>query len=115
MPPAPIDFAEYARLRRRAWWATLGVAVGLTPLVRKCLIAAAEHDPVGVVPFAVLAALLVPAFVVLRRVWRASGAARPVVQTLDPTRGEILGLPELDVPSAQHRTFSGEQKPPVRW
>jgi hypothetical protein len=52
---------------------------------------------------------------VLRRVWRRSFRARPVVQSLDPTRGEIYGIPELDQEPQRHRGLSGDEPPPTRW
>ena len=118
MRAVPTDVAEYHRLRWRARRATLAVLLVAAWLVyRMVRIVGQDGDDtrLAMVPYLGLCLLGAVAWFVVRPRWLASLAARPRVQTLDPTPGELYGIPELDEPPQRHRGLSGVEKPPVRW
>lgn len=118
MRPAPTDFARYRRLRWRARWATLGFGWAVVVLVRATVLQATVDSDASrwaIVPFLVLCGALGAGWVVLGALWRRSYAARPVVQTLDPTPGELYGIPMLDDDLPRHRGLTGETEVPTRW
>ena len=118
MRPVPTDFAAYHRLRWRARLLTLpyllvGGFLGYT--VVRSLTGGEGINPFGLIPFLLLLALAASAWRTLGHAWRRSFAARPVTQSLDPTPGEVFGIPELDRPPDRHRGLSGQDQPPTRW
>jgi len=118
MRPAPTDFARYRRLRWRARWATLVIGFVVVVLTRAMVLQATVDSDTSrwaVLPFLLLCGALGAGFMVLRALWRRSYAARPVVQTLDPTPGELYGIPMLDDDLPRHRGFTGETDVPTRW
>lgn len=74
-----------------------------------------DDTRVAMLPYLGLCLLGAVAWYVVRPRWLASFAARPRVQSLDPTPGELYGIPELDEPPQRHHGLSGDDKPPVRW
>ncbi|HWS58569.1 MAG TPA: hypothetical protein VN257_08520 [Actinotalea sp.] len=118
MRPVPTDFARYRRLRWTARGATVGVALLIAALVRVTVVLAGlepEVSRAAILPFLLLCATLVAAGRLLWTLWRRSFAARPVVQSLAPTPGEVYGIPELDAEPPRHRGLAGEVDPPTRW
>ena len=117
MRRVPTDFAEYHRLRWRARLLTLPYLLAgyLAYLVVRALTGGEGPNPFGLIPFLLLLALAASAWRTLGRAWRRSFAARPVTQSLDPTPGEVFGIPELDRPPDRHRGLSGKDRPPTRW
>src|SRR5665648_317646 len=100
MRRAPTDFAEYHRRRWRARLLTLPYALAggyLAYAVVRALTGRGGINPFGLIPFLLLLALAAPAWRRLGRASRRSFAARPVTQSLDPTPGEVFGIPELDL------------------
>lgn len=118
MRRVPTDFAEYHRRRWRARLLTLPYALAggyLAYAVVRALTGSEGINPFGLIPFLLLLALAASARRTLGHAWRRSFAARPVTQSLDPTPGEVFGIPELDRPPGRHRGLSGEEQPPTRW
>jgi len=118
MRRVPTDFAEYHRRRWRARLLTLAYALAggyLAYAVVRTLTGSDGINPFGLIPFLLLLALAASARRTLGHAWRRSFAARPVTQSLDPTPGEVFGIPELDRPPGRHRGLSGEEQPPTRW
>ncbi|HEY3546042.1 MAG TPA: hypothetical protein VGK17_08100 [Propionicimonas sp.] len=118
MKPLPTDVAEYHRRRRAARIVTLVVLlVALRPLYRVVLIGSRQDESraFAMVPYVQLVIVAILGGIALVTVWRRSFHARPVTLSLDPTPGEIYGIPQLDEPPARHRGLSGEVEPPVRW
>jgi len=117
MGRAPTDFAGHRRVRRRARVVTLLAALPIlgTAASAAAMLAAGGDTRPGILPFLATFALMALAWPVVVPAWRASRDARPVVQSLDPTPGEIHGVPELDTPPREHPTFTGAVDPPVRW
>lgn len=118
MRPLPIDFAEYRRLRRRARVLTLACAVVAAPLTYRTVLALGAEGEArrpGLIAFVALGALAYTAWRVVVPAWRRSWASRPTVLALDPTPGQIYGIPELDEPPRRHRGLTGEDEPPTRW
>ena len=118
MRRVPTDFAEYHRLRWRARLLTLPYVLAggyLAYAVVRALTGSEGINPFGLIPFLLLLALLASAWISVRPAWRRSFAARPVVQSLVPTPGEVFGISELDRPPTPHRGLSGEDQPPTRW
>ncbi|HEY3438972.1 MAG TPA: hypothetical protein VGK35_14900 [Actinotalea sp.] len=118
MKPLPTDVAEYHRRRRAARIVTVVVVLAaLRPLYQVVLIGT-RHDELralAMVPYILLVIVAILGGVALVKVWRWSFHARPATLPLDPTPGEIYGIPQLDEPPARHRGLSGEVEPPVRW
>lgn len=119
MRPLPTDRAAYRRLERRAilWTLVFGLAVVTlaVDVVGRFLLSDGFDRRMGVVPFLLLAAVLVAAWFVLRPMYREAAAARPVTLPEHPTPGQIYGMPELDDPPRRNRALSGEEDPPKRW
>lgn len=69
----------------------------------------------SVLTFLLLAGAVVVGALVLTRLWRRSYRLRPAVLPLDPTPGEVYGIPELDESPRPHRGLSGLEPPPTRW
>ena len=118
MKPLPTDFAEYRRRRRLARLASLVLALVLGRLLWALVVLASRDDPtraLAMVPYVPIVGLGALGGVVLGRLWRWSFAARPVVQSLDPTPGEVYGIPELDEPPRRHVGLSGDVQAPRRW
>ncbi|NTW40449.1 MAG: hypothetical protein HGA44_11285 [Cellulomonadaceae bacterium] len=117
MRPRPTDYALYRRLLRRARVATLllGLVVAWNVLVMAALLRGGGDTRLAIVPYFGLVLTAVLAWFVVRPLWLASLRARPYVQSLDPTAGEVYGIPELDDAPTPHRGLSGEVPPPTRW
>ena len=116
MRPLPTDFAEYRRRRRLARLVTLAVVLVAVALVQLLvLLMHAGEQRLAMIPYLGLVVLAAVGGFALVKVWRWSRRARPVVQSLEPTAGEIYGIPELDAPPDRHQGLSGEVKPPTRW
>lgn len=113
------DRVEYRRLERRALLATAGFVLVAGVLVVDAIGRYRLEDGLerrlGIVPFLLLAAVVVVAWLVLRPMYRAAAAARPVTLPVDPTPGQVYGLPELDDPPRRNRALAGEEEPPRRW
>lgn len=105
-----------ARTRHRAEWLSVGLGLVVTYLVLvvvRRLTGPGGPDPLGLIPFLTLAAVVPLAYLVLRTVWRRAlrdAAAQHEADaqhdpTVDPT-----------VPPPRHRGLSGEAgPPPTRW
>lgn len=119
MRALPTDRAAYRRLERRAVGATAAFAVVVAVLGVDAVVRFRLEDPsqrrLGVITFLLLAAVLVAAWIVLRPMYRAVAAARPVTLPADPTPGQVYGIPEMDEPPRRNRALSGEEEPPKRW
>ena len=117
MRPLPTDFAEYRRRRRRARLATVivGLAAANAVLVMVVTVRQGGDSRPAIVPYLGLVMLAVVAWFVVVPLWRRSAAARPVVQQLDPTPGQVFGIPELDADPQAHQGLSGQVDPPTRW
>ena len=117
MRPLPTDFADYRRKRRRARLATfvLGLVAARTIYLMVTILRQGGDTRAAIVPYLGLAAVGVLAWFVVAPMWRRSYAARPVVQSLNPTPGEVYGIPELDADPQRHQGLSGQVDPPTRW
>ena len=118
MRPVPTDFHAYRQLRRRARAASPAFLLVATLLGYQLVIFIGQDggvNPFAMIPFLGLCALACAAWFVLGPLWRRSLAARPVVQSLDPTPGDIYGIPELDAPARRHTGLAGDDPPPSRW
>jgi hypothetical protein len=115
--PLPTDLVEYRRRRRAARIATLLVAVLAAFAVASIVAIMREGGDtrIAMVPYILLLWLGVLAWLVVVPLWRRSYAARPVTLPVDPTPGQVYGIPELDEPPRDHRGLSGQEPPPTRW
>ena len=114
----PTDFAEYHRLRRRARQLTVAFLLPAGYCVYRMGVALGREGPErkeGIGSFFAICVLAALAWWLVVPAWRRSFAARPVVLPLDPTPGQMYGVPELDDPPRRHTAFSGEIEPPTRW
>lgn len=106
----PRGASRAARTRHRAEWLSIGfglLGTYLAIVVVRALVRPDGPNPLGLVPFLLLAALVPLAVVVLRAAWRRSRAEA----TLE--HGPTASPEPLEI--RHHRGLSGEDRPPTRW
>ena len=82
----------------------------LVLVVLRALVRADGPNPLGLIPFLVLAALVPVAVLVLRGAWRRARAA-----ALAEAGAPWGATPTPAEPPRRHRGFTGEEQPPTRW
>jgi hypothetical protein len=105
--PSPTDPTPYRRAR--AWAVVASLAVGFSAFRLVHRIVRFLHEglgPLALVPFLMLAVVLVAGWFGLGRLWRRTMRLRP---------DEPPAAPDADLPSGPHPAFNGTEAPPTRW